>query len=140
MSKIITHIKQGIIVYTNLAIQKFNQLSINTLKKKPKEAFLKFNEITSVSTDSMPDNWISIKTLHSDRIFYEDRSIVNFIKMAEKNGVVFSKITGKLAINLLLLKYKSNLSVVELTNGEIHQVNKRFKSRLKSSLMRIWEE
>ncbi len=140
MSKLLTHIKQGIIVYTTLALQKFNQLSIDKLKKQPKETFLKFNEIASVSTDGMPDNWISIKTINNESIFYEDRSIINFVNIAEKNNVVFQKITGKLAVNIALLKYKSNLSVVELVNGDIHKVNRRFKTRLKNSLSKIWEE
>ncbi|MFD1064305.1 hypothetical protein ACFQ1Q_13705 [Winogradskyella litorisediminis] len=140
MSKILTHIKQGIIVYTTLALQKINQLSIDKLKKQPKETFLKFNEIASVSTDGMPDNWISIKTINNESIFYEDKSIINFVKIAEKNSVIFQKITGKLAVNIALLKYKSNLSVVELVNGDIHKVNRRFKTRLKNSLSKIWEE
>jgi hypothetical protein len=140
MKNFILHIKKGIIVYTTIALQKINQLSIEKLKSNPKEAFVSFSDILSVSTKDMPDNWISIKIIDGDKTYYEDRSISNFIKTAKRNNVVFQKITGKLALNICLFKYKSNLSVVELINGDTYTVNRHYKGKLKTALLSVWEE
>jgi hypothetical protein len=140
MKDLIKHIKKGLIVYTTLALQKINQLSIEKLKSNPKEAFVKFSDIVSVSTTDMPDNWISIKVIEGNKTYFEDRSIINFINIAKKNGVLFQKLTGKLAVNISLLKYKSNLTVVELINGDTYTVNRRYKGQLKTALLNVWEE
>lgn len=138
--EVLKNIKKGLIVFTTLALQKINQLSVDELKNNPKEAFINFSNIVSVSTTNMPDNWISIKVIEGDKTYFEDRSIINFINIAKKNGIVFQKLTGKLAVNISLLKYKSNLTVVELINGDIHTVNRHYKGKLKTSLLNVWEE
>ncbi len=140
MKNLTSKIKKGLIVYNDLALQKINQSSIEELKSNPKESIINFSDILSISTKNMPNNWISIKVINSDNIYFEDRSISNFIKIAQKNEYIFQKITGNLAINLELVKYKSNLSIIELINGDIYRVNKHFKGDLKTALLTVWEE
>ena len=132
--------KKGLIVYTTLALQKANQYSVEVLKSNPKEAFLCFSKIVSVSTKEMPNNWIAVKIINDDRIFYEDRSICNFIQIAKINNVVFQKISSQVAINISMVKFKSNLTVVELINGDIYKITKHFKREFKNALLTLWEE
>lgn len=134
------HIKKGLVVYTTLTLQQTNQFSIEKLKKAPKEAMVEFSNICSVSTKDMPDNWIQIKMVDGS-VYFENRSIINFISIAEKNSLyIFQKITGRLAININLIKFKSNFSVVELVNGDIFHVNRHYKGRLRKAIFKVWEE
>ncbi len=139
MKTLISNIKRGLIVYTTLALQKINLLPVDKLKKTPKEAMIEFSDVVSVSTLNMPDNWVEISTIDNKK-YFEDRSIVNFINMAERNGFFFQKITGALAVNISLLKFKSNLTIVELINGEIYTVKRHYRGKLKTALLKVWEE
>lgn len=131
---------KGLVVYTTYMLNKANKLSIEKLKKKPKEAMVFFSEVTEVSTSNMPNNWIKLKTTEG-KIFYEDKSIVSFIRIVEENtNIVFQKIGKKIAININLATHKSNLSIIELKNGDIYEVNKRYRGKLKIALSRVWKE
>jgi len=63
MKKLISNIKNGLIIYTTFMLERKSKLSINELIKKPKEVFVNFSEIVAISTTGLPKNWIKIMTI-----------------------------------------------------------------------------
>ncbi|WP_452600623.1 hypothetical protein [Pontimicrobium sp. MEBiC06410] len=137
MKKSTNNIK-GLIVYTTFMLEKINKLSIDQLKVTPKEAMIPFNEIVSVTTNHRADNNIIVRTINKET-YYSNNSINRFIKkMKEHSELTFEKIQGGLAINIGSIKYKSNLALVELVNGDQHIVGRSFKARFQKAILRVW--
>ncbi|GGG25441.1 hypothetical protein GCM10011344_27620 [Dokdonia pacifica] len=130
--------KKGVFVYINYLLTNAKNKTIEYLKENPKETRIHFKDVLWISTENMAKNWIKIKAIKHEKLLYENRSMVNFIRIAGKQE--FCKIAKNLTVNLFHIKRKSNLAIIELTNGDTFKVNRSYRSELRSRLLMIWEE